>query len=170
MATTDKSPISATFLLKIESLRTRARLLTRLRKMVGLKPHQDIAAVQWEVLNTQLATVSNKIRQQLRIYTDHYLSEQYNPEMQQKLINHLGELEMELTTAYTFYDTFMDILTQRLSDDIGPLLRGCDAIAADALQRSFLADTTILHVCAMPDKQNAQKSGTISFDQLAYKS
>ena len=143
MATTDKPLISATFLLKIESLRTRARLLTRLRKMVGLKPHQDIAAVQWEVLNTQLATVSNKIRQQLRIYTDHYWSEQYNPEMRQKLINHLGELEMELTTAYTFYDTFMDILTQRLSDDIGPLLRGCDAIAADALQRSFLADTTI---------------------------
>ena len=143
MATTSKTPISATFLLKIASLRTRARRLTGLRKMVGLKPHQDIAAVQWDVLESQLAAVSNKIRGQLRIYTDHYLSEQHQIETRQVLINRLGELEMELTSAYTFYDTFMDMLTQRLSDDIGPLLRGCDRIAADALQRSFLAETTV---------------------------
>ena len=143
MTATAKSQTSSTFLLKIESLQTRARLLTSLRKMVGLKSHQDISEAQWEVLDTQLASVSNKIRGQLRIYTDHYLSEQYNPEMRQRLINRLGELEMELNAAYTFYDTFMDILTQRLSDDIGPLLRGCDAIAAHALQRSFLAETTV---------------------------
>lgn len=138
-----KKGASSIFLLKIESLRTRARLLTDLRKMVGLKPHQDIVTAQWEVLETQLAASSNKIREQLRIYADRYLSEQYHPETRQTLINRLGELEMELTAAYTFYDTFMDILTQRLSDDIGPLLRGCDVIAADALQRSFLADTTV---------------------------
>ena len=143
MATTEKSLVSSTFLLKIESLRTRARLLTSLRKMVGLKPEQDISAAQWEVLETQLAAVSSKIRQQLRGYTDHYLSEQYRANNRQMLINRLGELEMELTTAYTFYDTFMDILTQRLSENIGPLLRGCDRIAADALHRSFLADTTM---------------------------
>lgn len=139
----EQLPNASTFLLKIESLRTRARLLTQLRKMVGLKPHQDIATAQWEILEAQLAAVSSKIRDQLRIYTDRYLSEQYNPQTRQTLINRLGELEMELTSAYTFYDTFMDILTQRLSDDIGPLLRGCDRIAADALKRGFLADTTI---------------------------
>ena len=135
--------ISATFLLKIASLRTRARRLTGLRKMVGLKPHQDISAEQWDVLESQLAAVSNKISGQLRVYTDHYLSEQNDVATRQILINRLGELEMELTAAYTFYDTFMDMLTQRLSDDIGPLLRGCDRIAADALQRSFLAETTV---------------------------
>ena len=143
MATTSKTPISASFLLKIASLRTRARRLTGLRKMVGLRPSQDISAMQWDVLESQLAAVSNKIRGQLRVYTDHYLSEQYDLATRQILINRLGELEMELTSAYTFYDTFMDILTQRLSDDIGPLLRGCDRIAADALQRSFLAETTV---------------------------
>jgi hypothetical protein len=37
----------------------------------------------------------------------------------------------------------MDILTQRLSDDIGPLLKGCDAIAADGMQRGYLADISI---------------------------
>ena len=132
-----------TIIQKIESLRFRARLLTGLRSMLDLKPHQDISAEQWEALETQLATVSNKIRQQLRIYADRYLSERNDPKMRQTLINRLGELEMELTEAYNFFDTFMDILTQRLSDDIGPLLRGCDVIAADALKRGFLADITI---------------------------
>ena len=143
MATTSKTPVSASFLLKIASLRTRARLLTGLRKMVGLTAQQDISAEQWAVLTGQLAAVSSKIQGQLRLYTDHYLSEQHDLPTRQILINRLGELEMELTSAYTFYDTFMDMLTQRLSDDIGPLLRGCDRIAADALQRSFLAETTV---------------------------
>jgi hypothetical protein len=140
---TEKKAGSSSFLLKIESLRTRAQLLTHLRQMLALKPHQDITQEQWEVLETQLAMVSNKIRQQLRIYTDHYFSERYDAKMRQTLMNRLGELEMELTAAYNFYDTFMDILTQRLSDDIGPLLRGCDAIAAHGLQRGSLADITV---------------------------
>lgn len=138
-----KSPVSSTYLSKIESLHTRTRLLTGLRRMVGLQAHQDISAAQWAVLETQLAAVANKINGQLRIYTDHYLSEQHNLKTRQALMNRLGELEMELTSAYSFYDTYMDILTQRLSDDVGQLLRGCDKIAANALQRSFLAETTV---------------------------
>jgi hypothetical protein len=138
-----KTVKSNTFLLKIESLRVRAKLLRGLRKTLSFKPHQDILPEQWEVLETQLATVSNKIQQHLRIYADRYLSERDDPKMRQTLINRLGEVEIELTNAYSFFDTFMDVLTQRLSDDIGPLLRGCDAIAADALQRGFLADITM---------------------------
>ena len=135
--------VSSSLLLKIDSLRTRARLLTNLRKMLALQPQQDISAEQWEVLENQLATVSNKIRQQLKIYTDKYFSERNDPVIRQTLINRLGELEVELTNAYGFYDTFMDILTQRLSNDIGPMLRGCDVIAAHALRRGGLADITV---------------------------
>ena len=135
--------VAHTFLLKIESLRMRAKLLTGLRKMLSLRPHQDIRPEQWEVLETQLATVSNKIRQHLRIYADRYLSESGDSKMRETLINRLGEVEIELTNAYGFFDTYMDILTQRLSDDIGPLLKGCDAIAADAMHRGFLEDITI---------------------------
>ena len=135
--------MSSSFLLKIESLRTRARLLTNLRKMLALKPHQDIRSEQWEVLESQLNAVSNKILQQLRIYTDRYFSERFDEKGQQILINRLGEIEMELTSAYSFYDTYMDILTQRLSDDIGPLLKGCDVIAANGMQRGYLADISV---------------------------
>jgi hypothetical protein len=134
--------VYSSLLLKIDSIRTRAGLLVNLRKMVSLPPSQDISEEQWELLESQLATVSTKIRQQLRIYTDKYFSERNNPVMKQMLINRLGELEVELTNAYNFYDTFMDILTQRLSNEIGLLLKGCDIIAEYALQRENLADIT----------------------------
>jgi hypothetical protein len=62
-------------LLKIDSLRTRARLLTKLRTMLSLPANQDILPTQWEILENQLATFSNKIRQQLRIYLDRYFLE-----------------------------------------------------------------------------------------------
>lgn len=143
MTTLVKSGVSSTLLMKVESIQIRTRLLMGLRKMVGLKPHQDISVMQWEVLESQLTGTSNKVRERLRTITDRFLSEQYSPIMRQKFADHLGELELELTSAYMFYDTYMDILTQRLSDDIGPILKGCDVIAAHALQRSFLADTTI---------------------------
>jgi hypothetical protein len=134
---------NSSLLLKIHSLRTRARLLTNLRKMLSLQTHQDISAEQWEVLESQLTTVSNKIRQQLRIYTDKYFSERNNVLVRQTLINRLGELEVELTNAYGFYDTYMDILTQRLSNDIGPKLKGCDAIAAYALHHGNIEDISV---------------------------
>lgn len=135
--------VSSPLLLKIDSLHTRAGLLVNLRKMIALQPSQDISEAQWQILEAQLATVATKIRQQLRIYTDKYFSERNDPVIRQTLINRLGELEIELTNAYNFYDTFMDILTQRLSNDIGLMLKGCDAIAEHALQRGSLADITI---------------------------
>jgi hypothetical protein len=134
---------SATFLLKIESLRLRAQLLAKLRPMVGLKPHQDIKPAQWQVLESQLTAVSNRLLNSLRARTDKYLPEAHRPEVARVLIDGLGSLEVDLSNAYTFYDTFMDILTQRLSDDVGPLLLGCDAIAADAMNREFIGQTTV---------------------------
>ena len=130
-------------LLKIHSLRSRTTRLTNLRKMLSLQASQDISTEQWEVLESQLTAVSNAIRQNLRIYTDQYFSERNKPEIRQILVNLLGELEMELTTAYNFYDTYMDILTQRLSSDVGMMLKGCDVIAAHALQRGNLAEISV---------------------------
>ncbi len=131
------------FLLKIESLRTRARMLPKLRETLALPADRDIRPEQWEVLSNQLATVANRLLHQLRVYTDQHLSDRNEPRMRQALIQRLGELELELSQAYNFYDTYMDVLTQRLSDPIGSLLRGCDAIAADGLRRGFLAEITV---------------------------
>ena len=52
-------------------------------------------------------------------------------------------MELEITQAFVFYDTYMDLLTQRLSQPVGEMLRGCDAIAHDGLKRGFLAEITL---------------------------
>ncbi len=134
---------SRPLLLKIDSLRTRARLLANLRSMVALNPNHDILPVQWDILESTLAAASNKIRQQLRFYADKYFLEKDNLQFQQTLVNRLGEIEMELSAAYNFYDTYMDILTQRLSDEIGPMLIGCDKIALFALNRGDIGEITM---------------------------
>jgi hypothetical protein len=134
--------VTPAIILKIESIRNRAKLLSGLRGTLNLKPDQDIQKEQWEVLENQLSAVSNKIIQEVRIVGDKYLSERNSLKTNKIVMNRLGELEIELTNAYAFYDTFMDILTQRLSADIGALLRGCDVIADDAMRRGMIADLT----------------------------
>lgn len=134
--------VTSSIILKIESIRNRAKMLSGLRTMIALKPQLDIQQEQWEILENQLSAVSNKIIQQLRIIGDKFLAEKENISIRKLVINSLGELELELTNAYGFYDTFMDILTQRLSDDIGPMLKGCDVIANDAMRRGMIADLT----------------------------
>jgi hypothetical protein len=51
----------------------------------------------------------------------------------------LGHIELELTKAVTFFDTFLDMLTQRLVPRLGALLAGCDILALDALGKEHAA-------------------------------
>lgn len=51
----------------------------------------------------------------------------------------LGALEMTIANAYNFFDTYMDVLTQRLSPVLGKLLKGCDALALDSMKRDHPA-------------------------------
>lgn len=127
---------------KVEALKARTELLTGLKKVVATKDYQNISASQWYAINSQLNAIANKISQQLDLYTDDFLTKAINKEEQHKLIDALGEIEFELSRAYSFYDTYMDILTQRLSHVLGPLLRGCDVIAADGLKHPYLTAVT----------------------------
>lgn len=127
---------------KIESLKARIELLTGLNKVVSTKDFPNIKPTQWHAINNQLNTVSNKISRQLEKYTDRYLIHTDDKREKSKLINALGQIELELSQAYSFYDTYMDILTQRLSPVLGPLLGGCDAVAADGLKHEYLTTVT----------------------------
>jgi hypothetical protein len=133
---------NSTLLSKIESLKARTELLTGLSKVVITKDASNIKPQQWSAINAQLTTIANKILNQLNQYTDSLLPEASSGNNKYKLINALGEIELELNEAYRFYDTYMDILTQRLSPVLGPLLRGCDEIAADGLKHSYLTEVT----------------------------
>jgi hypothetical protein len=128
---------------KIESLRVRAKALTNLREEVALPLERDLKKEQWEALMGQLTTVSNGLLQRLRTYTDRFLADRENPSVRRQLVEFLGRLELEVTESFNFYDTYMDLLTQRLSKPIGEMLRGCDAIAFDGFRRGFLADITV---------------------------
>lgn len=127
---------------KIESLRVRAKALSNLREEVGLSPERDLKKEQWEALESQLTSVSNGLLQRLRTYTDRFLADRENPKVKRQLVEFLGRLELEITESFNFYDTYMDLLTQRLSKPVGEMLRGCDAIAFDGFRRGFLADIT----------------------------
>jgi hypothetical protein len=113
-----------------------------LNKVISTKDHQYISDKQWYAINNQLNTIANKISRQLDLFTDTFLAKAANEREQYKLINTLGEIEFELSQAYSFYDTYMDILTQRLSHVLGPLLKGCDVIAADGLKHNYLTAVT----------------------------
>jgi hypothetical protein len=131
------------FLNKIESLQLRAKALQNLRGELALPAERDLRKEQWDALENQLSGVSNGLQKKLRAYTDRFLSESGSKQARQQFVELLGGLEMEVSQSYTFYDTYMDLLTQRLSQPIGQLLKGCDAIANDGLQRGFLADITL---------------------------
>ncbi|AQG78536.1 hypothetical protein [Spirosoma montaniterrae] len=131
------------FLNKIESLRLRANALTELRRDISLPPERDLKPEQWEALESQLNSTANQLTTKLKSYADQFMSDQNRPDVRVRLVQALGELEMDITQSFTFYDTYMDVLTQRLSQPIGSLLKGCDAIALDGTRRGFLADITI---------------------------
>ncbi|HVH43415.1 MAG TPA: hypothetical protein VM925_13770, partial [Labilithrix sp.] len=60
-------------------------------------------------------------------------------EERRRLGQDLARIEVALARAYSAFDTYVDILTQRTSPDLGALLRGCDVLALDALQRDHPA-------------------------------
>jgi len=55
----------------------------------------------------------------------------------------LGQIELDMGRAFTFFDTYMDVLTQRQAPELGALLAGCDVLALDAMRRDHPALTII---------------------------
>ena len=125
---------------RLEALLARARALGRLRELVGLRPANDLTADQWAALDTQLNATSRALLARLDAARSGAAHDDRNLNVM------LGRMELELATAYTFFDTYMDVLTQRLTPDLAPLLAGCDRLAWDAMSRPHPA----LRLLAMP--------------------
>jgi hypothetical protein len=121
------------------SLRTRIDALSGLRATVALRPESDITARQWRVLESQLASVSARLSARVTRGARAYLPAAHTPAGARALNALLGELELELSRAFEFFDTYMDVLTQRHTPEMGRLLAGCDALAWDCLKRDHPA-------------------------------
>jgi hypothetical protein len=51
----------------------------------------------------------------------------------------LGEIELDLSRSFIFFDTYMDVLSQRHLNALGPVLAGCDVLAWAAIKRNHPA-------------------------------
>ena len=125
--------------LRIDSLRYRTDGLTDLRRLVALRADCEISPRQWAVLEPQLTAASVRLSGRVKRASDAYYAGRLSAAADQQLVATLGEVELDLARAYGFFDTYMDIITQRHSRTLGPLLAGCDVLAWDAMKRDHPA-------------------------------
>ena len=116
---------------RVESLRFRIHSLSSLRRLVALPPGCDVSERQWALLEPQLAAASGRLANRVRRAADWALPRIHEPRAARQLNAVLGEVELDLSRAFTFFDTYMDVLTQRRSPELGAVLAGCDVLAAE---------------------------------------
>jgi hypothetical protein len=120
-------------------MRLRIRSLSTLRTLVALPAEHDIAPQQWSVLEPQLAATQARLLSRLRRVADAHLARAGELRHARRLNSVLGEIELEASAAFTFFDTYVDVLTQRHTPELGRLLAGCDVLALDAIRRDHPA-------------------------------
>ena len=121
------------------SLRIRVESLSSLRKTVSLPAEHDIRERQWFVIESELKAVEIRLSRRLKRVTKEYLPQLNNQAAAVVFNGLLGEIELEMSKTYTVFDTFMDVLTQRNTPELGGLLAGCDALALDAIRKNHPA-------------------------------
>ena len=124
---------------RIDSLRVRIETLSSLRESVNLPTNHDITKRQWTVLDLELKAVETRLLRRLNRGARAYLAQADNRTAARALNSQLGEIELEMTRAFAFFDTYMDVLTQRHTPELGRLLAGCDVLAWDALNKKHPA-------------------------------
>ena len=55
------------------------------------------------------------------------------PQVARRMNALLGKIDLDITNTIVFFDTYMDILSQRKMPFLGKILRGCDRLAEDAM-------------------------------------
>jgi len=121
------------------SLRMRIESLSSLRRTVALSAEYDILERQWFVIESELKAVEIRLSRRLKRAQRDYFSQLGNQPAARILNSLFGEIELEMARAFTVFDTYMDILTQRNTPELGGLLAGCDVLARDALKKDHPA-------------------------------
>ncbi|MBI4523813.1 MAG: hypothetical protein HY695_08390 [Deltaproteobacteria bacterium] len=124
---------------RIDSLRIRIDTLSSLRKLVDLPPESDIAERQWSVITSELNLVEARLLSRLKKVAREHLPHANDLGARRQLNGLLGALELQLSNTFTFFDTYMDVLTQRHTRELGGLLAGCDVLAWDGISKDHPA-------------------------------
>ena len=110
---------------------------------MNLSSEQDITQRQWSVLEMQLNAASALLTTRTKAATDSLLPRASDASARRKLNAALGQIELDMSRVYTFFDTYMDVLTQRRSGELGAMLAGCDVLAYQAMRREHPTLTAI---------------------------
>jgi len=124
---------------RADSLRGRIEGLTGLRNLLNLSPEQDITSRQWAVLEPKLGAISVQLGDKVRQAAGELVPQASDVESRRRLNDTLGRVELDLARAYAFFDTYMDVLTQRRTTELGAVLAGCDVLAYEAMRRDHPA-------------------------------
>jgi hypothetical protein len=124
---------------RVQGLRVRISSLGTLRRVVGLPRGADIRRRQWSALEPRLGALASRLLGRLRRAAGAHLAEADSPRHARRLHAVLGEIELETSAAFTFFDTYADVLTQRHAHGLGRLLAGCDVLALEAIRRDHPA-------------------------------
>ena len=135
------SPAAQHLARRAAALRRRIESLTSLKQLVALEGASDLAADEWASVNRPLGVLRDRLLAKLPADVAALAGAGLR-----RANGQIGDLELESSRAFGLFDTFMDILTQRHSPALGPQLRGCDVLAAEALRR----DTPALIACRTP--------------------
>lgn len=120
---------------RASSLRFRIEGLKGLRQLLKLSPEQDITPRQWAVLEPRLGATCVLLSERVTRASGELLPQASDAEARRRLGEALGRIELDLCKAYAFFDTYMDVLTQRRTPELGGVLAGCDVLAHEAMRR-----------------------------------
>ncbi|HEU4650047.1 MAG TPA: hypothetical protein VFS49_01400 [Croceibacterium sp.] len=124
---------------RIQSIQYRIESLPKLRKLVMLSSEADITERQWAVIEPQLVASSARLTARLRRAGEDLLPKAADRGPARSLNSALGQIELDMSRAFTFFDTYMDVLTQRHAPVLGGVLAGCDVLALEAMRRDHPA-------------------------------
>src|SRR5688500_9321320 len=124
---------------RVESFRRKIHTLASLRKILALPERYDLTERQWSVLESQLFALQRGLMLQLNAISRVYLPMVDQSKAARSMNAALGKLEFNVTRTFVFFDTFLDVLSQRASPKLGEILAGADVIAIDGLQKNHPA-------------------------------
>jgi hypothetical protein len=120
---------------RLRAAELRAGVFSGLRSLIGIPPQSDLTEQQWSALESALQDERARLMRKIGLGKS-LLSACADLTDARRINALLGEIEMDLSRAFVFFDTYVDVLTQRVSAELGPLLAGCDALARDSLKKS----------------------------------
>jgi len=127
---------------KIQSIKRNTRIFSSIRQLACLPREYDLTDSQWYFIQGRFKLIENEILQKLetKIQVTKDLESKKNLV---ELNDFLGKLELELSKGHIFFDTYLDILSQRNNPNLASILSGCDVLALDAIRKNHPKLTNI---------------------------